>query len=367
MNQSLRPFVILLIAASLPSATAEAATPLIPGTGTWIDYVGDPLEDPEWEFVFNGAKSSREQDEQVRMPQGFSKNNRWFEGPERGYPDFMKVIATPHGGLEGSKYALLVRSLHTGIPGVRSYDNQQDDLIVSCVNRLRTSIPVSELPSFVTRVYLPPASKWENRSGPHFGIRTTSSAETMKEVEVNGSGLFRRSYARKKMEKVRDPYWPGMWIHFASETSPKYKSDHAYIAVRGNRLGHDFKAKEIPNFDCWWTFGMSFTADGMVHYYASEGVDDLTQDDLLTSQYPYGYRALDFGNPFFNIVNRNDGKSWSTPFVIDDPRVYLVRADRVNKIVAQRVKREEQQATRKQQQQQARSRNRQPRNNNGRR
>jgi hypothetical protein len=99
------------------SATTVRAQGLVPGTGTHIDYVGDTFEDTEWEFVQRPGKSSKENDEQTRSPLGYSKNRRWFEGPERGYPDLLKVIPTPEGGLPGSEYALLMRTLHSGVPG----------------------------------------------------------------------------------------------------------------------------------------------------------------------------------------------------------------------------------------------------------
>ena len=60
--------------------------------------------------------------------------------------------------------------------------------------------------------------------------------------------------------------------------------------VRANRNGSDFKGPQITTTG-WWTLGMSFSADGQVHYYAKPGVEDLTQDDYITSQYPYGYRC----------------------------------------------------------------------------
>ena len=69
---------------------------------------------------------------------------------------------------------------------------------------------------------------------------------------------------------------------------------------------------------------MSFTTDGAVHYFASPGVDDLTSADYITSQYPYGYHAESFETFFFNVANMDDGKTWSTPWVIDDPTLYCV-------------------------------------------
>jgi hypothetical protein len=70
---------------------------------------------------------------------------------------------------------------------------------------------------------------------------------------------------------------------------------------------------------------MSFTPDGMVHYFASPGVDDLTAEDHITSQYPYGYRTEWMKTFFFNVCTKDDGKTWSTPWVIDDPKVYFVK------------------------------------------
>ena len=71
----------------------------------------------------------------------------------------------------------------------------------------------------------------------------------------------------------------------------------------------------------------------MIHYYASPGVDDLTEDDYLTSQYPYRRHAERFETLFFNFCNKNDGQTWSTPFLIDDPRLYVVHSNRIVSIV----------------------------------
>ena len=36
---------------------------------------------------------------------------------------------------------------------------------------------------------------------------------------------------------------------------------------------------------------------------------------------------------FFNFCNYNDGRTWSTPFVIDDPRLYVVESERVVQVM----------------------------------
>ncbi len=330
----------LLIGIGMASLMGVPSVPglaqgIVPGTGRMIEYVGDTFEDPDWKYITKSPKSSRENNEQTNMPMGYSANRRWFEGPERGDPDLVKVVSTPEGGLPESDRALLIRTLHSGIPGSNSYDVQQDDLIVDCVSRLGTAINPTEQPSCVVRVYLPPAEQWENRSGPHFGFRCGLSTTRRKERE--GAFAF-------GTELTNEPYWPGMWIHFRSETDRNVDHDSAFIKVRGDRNGRDFKVLEIQQFG-WWTLGMSVTGDGMVHYYAHPGVEPLTAKDHITSQYPYSFRAEQFRTFFFNVCNRNDGKTWSTPFVIDDPQLYLVNSGRINAIVEKKQQRAQRNAT----------------------
>ncbi len=50
---------------------------------------------------------------------------------------------------------------------------------------------------------------------------------------------------------------------------------------------------------------------------------DLTADDYLTSSYPYGDKCLTFNNFFFNVANWDNGQNWSTPWVIDDPKIFV--------------------------------------------
>ncbi len=340
---------LLFTAIGLGASPASEYGAVVPGTGTRIDFVGDPIEDPEWEFIHNHPKSSREQDEQTRFPNGRATNGRWFEGPERGQPDLMKVVPTPAGGLPDSQFALLMRTLHSGVPGRLSFEVQQDDLIVDGVSRIG-AIPVAEIPSIVTRVYLPPAEEWENRTGPHFGFRGTASTTIMKTEEKSQQRFGRLRSFRPQTYQAKEQYWPGIWVHFRSETDSNVQQDSAFLTVRGNRLGHDFNVKEIAADEFgWWTFGMSFTADGRVHYYAKQGVDELTEADHLTSQLPYSYAAEIMENMFFNICNYDDGKTWSTPFVIDDPRLYVVKSERIARIVENK----EQATARREQQRQA--------------
>jgi hypothetical protein len=69
---------------------------------------------------------------------------------------------------------------------------------------------------------------------------------------------------------------------------------------------------------------MSCTADGMVHYYAGEGVEDLTEECYIASYFAHGYRARQFSTFFFNVANQADGRNWTTEWIIDDPALYVV-------------------------------------------
>ena len=336
MNHTFRHLATAVLAVGLVSSSVTQAAPggsVIPGTGTHIDYVGDDFEDANWGFINNFPKSSREQDERLRSPTGKSTNDRWKEGPERGQPDQLKVVPTPPGGLPGSNYSLLMRTMNSGIPGTRTHIVQQDDLIANCISRLGSTISPGDIPNVVAHVYLPAADEWENRTGPHFGFRISASTVATERVS---KGFF-----GSRSETKVEPYWPGIWVHFRSKGSRGAKEDSAFLTVRGNTRGQDVRYKEIPveQFG-WWTLGMSVTPNGQVHYYAKQGVEKLTAEDYLTSQFPYSYSAQSFRTFFFDVCNKDDGRTWSTPFIVDDPKLYLVNASRVAANVKRKVERE---------------------------
>lgn len=296
--------------------SAEAQRPVVPGTGTLLSGVADDFEDPSWKYIPNDPKSTEENDENQRTPTGKSSNGRWYEGIKRGHPDVVKRVPTPEGGLPGSEGALMLQSKFTGIPGRPSGEMQQDDFVANVQYRLKRRVDVSEVPSVTTRVYLPPVAEWEHRNGPHFGFRL--ALETTALVEKDGLFGF------KKREMDNEVYWPGMFIEFKSKALTKDEHDYASIRIRGNSRGGDFAGPQITTTG-WWTLGMSVTPDGMVHYYASPGIDDLTEEDYITSQYPYGYQAERFRTFFYNICSADDGRRWSTAFIVDDPQVFLAR------------------------------------------
>ena len=319
-QSSIRTNVVVLLSllTLIPSANAAA---IVPGTGQKVSLVGDDFEDAKWKFIHNFPKSSEEEDENKRFPTGQAVNGRWYEGIKRGQPDFLRQVPTPAGGLADSQGALLMRTLRSGIPGRVTNRMMQDDLIVSCHTRLKRTIPVSQKPNCVVRVYMPPFEKWENRSGPTFGFRLSVLTHAWKVPEQQSRGFFRNT----AKQYVTETYWPGMFVQFRSETSRNNNSDSAFFTIRGGRRGGDFRGPEIKQTG-WWTLGMSCSPDGQIHYYAKPGVEELTADDHIASQYPYSYRAERFKTFFFNVCNRDDGRTWSTSWIIDDPSLYYMPA-----------------------------------------
>jgi hypothetical protein len=296
-------FLVATVVVSAINSRANAGTPFVPGTGEFLKDCSDDFEDQSWSYRYNHPKSSHEQDERTRSPGGMSSNRLWHEGAKRGTPDVVKRVATPPGGIEGSQGALLFATKNAGIPGKISNEQQQDDLLMLFNRRLGRSIPIAWQPSCTVRVYLPPFDQWENRTGPSFGMRADCTGRT-------GDG-------------ESEPYWPGMFFLFRSETNRNIEKDAAKLTVRAGTRGNDIRSKDITE-PGWWTLGMSFTSDGQVHYYASEGVDDLTSDDFITSQFPYGMRCQTFNNFFFNVANWDTGRTWSTSWVIDDPKIFVI-------------------------------------------
>jgi hypothetical protein len=299
-------FILSLFTATALSVihpTVHAGTPFVPGTGEFLADCCDDFEDPSWSYRYNHPKSSHEQDEKQRSPGGRSGNGLWHEGGKRGTPDLVKRVDTPPGGIDGSTGALLFATKNSGVPGRISNEQQQDDLLMMFDRRLGRPIPITWQPSCTVRVYLPPFEEWENRTGAQFGMR----------ADCRG----------RKPGSQPEEYWPGMFFLFRSETSRKIEQDSVKLTLRADRRGHDTRSLDITE-PGWWTLGMSFTSDGQVHYFASPGVDDLTQDDYLLSQFPYNMRGVTFHNFFFNVANWDNGRTWSTQWVIDDPKIFVI-------------------------------------------
>jgi len=312
----LKTLVLSMLTTGVAVTTADAQ--VVPGTGYKINEVGDDFEDENWGYTPNWPKSSQNLDGQTRASLGESTNNRWYESGYRGQPDFIARVQTPAGGLAGSKGSLLLRSKFTGIPEMITRKQQQDDFLAN-VNGHIGAISVQYSPSIVTRVYLPEWKEWEQRTGASFGFRADCEGMMVKKEEKRG--LFG---LRVREERKMDAYWPGFFIQYNCAKDPQNATDSALVLIRSDEQGRDLFGPLITE-PGWWTFGMSFTPDGKVHYYASPGVDPLTQADYITSQYPYGAKTERVVTFFYNVVNMDDGRTWSTSWIVDDPAVYAVR------------------------------------------
>jgi hypothetical protein len=297
------------------TGAGPAAAQVVPGTGTLVMF--DDFEDPEWDFTFNLPKSSKEEDEQVRFPLGVSSNNKWFESPKRGCPDVVRRVETPLHGIIGSQGSLYLRSRDTGVPGRPGFQQAQDDFIMKA-----QAISIANSPNWVVRVYLPPWNQWEQRTGVSFGLRAGVQGPHT-ELEDVGRWLFRR---KKSITEI-EPYYPGIFIQYNCARDKHHDEDHALFVIRAGNDGQDVVGPRIRQTG-WWTLGMSITPDSRVHYYARPGVGDLTSRDLMLSTTPYGRQAQYFNTIFFDVCNMDNGTSWTTPWIIDDPAVYSLGGSR---------------------------------------
>jgi hypothetical protein len=310
MNNTAKLLALTLM--SIPQLLMGQSGNFVPGSGTRLENVGDDFEEANWGYVFNLPKSTEEQNEKQNLPLGKSTNGRWYEGAKRGQPDVVQRIATPEGGLAGSQGSMLIRSLQTGIPGQPSFKMQQEDFILNVQYRTGGTIPVTQNPSVVTRVYLPPTEEWDRRSGPHFAFRV--ALETTKKTP--------RKILFMTTKEEDEVYWPGLFICMDSREQTKQAEDRVYFRVRANGQGGDVLGPEITTLG-WWTLGISMSENGAVHYYARPGVEDLTGQDYITSMFPYNYKAETFRSAFFNIVNGDNGRSWTSTLIVDDTYVFL--------------------------------------------
>ncbi len=283
---------------------------VIPGSGTKIDQVGDDFEDPRWSYQFNLPKCFNNKDTTTaaNYPGGASANGRWFEGMKRGQPDVIRRVTPPAGGIPGSSGALLLTSLKTG-GQYPTYTLQQEDLIANVFKRVG-KIPVTRRPNVVTRVWFPPFEEWENRPGNcHFAFRL--ALEQRPYVSQGGDDHI---------------FWPGIFVNMIR--NPKAAEDGSpyamYMWMKASGRGTQIRGPQSTQTG-WWTMGMSVSPDGKVNYFAKPGIEDLTANDMIGSDYPFGNRAVLFRNFFFNVCNGDNGRSWSGQFVIDDPTMFIAK------------------------------------------
>ena len=210
-----------------------------------------------------------------------------------------------------------MQTLYSGIPGQLSNKFQQDDLIANVSQKIGYMLPASWTPSYVVRVYVPPFEEWEKRVGSSFGFR--ADCQTMINKPTKVGKFFRTGGTSKEMEQ----YWPGFFFQYNAKNHPQHPDKNtATILIRSGERGEDIPGPAILH-EGWWTLGLTITPDGRVHYYGHEGVANLTAKDHLYSNFPYGYKCLQTSTFFFNVVNQDDGKTWSTRWIVDDPKVYV--------------------------------------------
>jgi len=309
--------IAILFAAALFGWQAPVDAQIVPGTGQLLTELADDFEDPNWSFVLNLPKASTNIDKVDRQPAGYSSNGKWFESTYRGTPDYVQRVETPQGGLPGSKGALAMRTKFSGIPGQLSNKFQQDDLIANVSQKMGFMLPANWTPSYVVRVYVPPFETWEQRIGSSFGFR--ADCQTILDKPTKVGRFFRTGGTSKAIEQ----YWPGFFFQFNGKNHPQHTMQNtATILIRSGERGEDIQGPVITR-PGWWTLGMTITTDGKVHYYGHEGVANLASRDHLYSSLPYGYKCLQTSTYFFNVVNQDDGKTWSTQWIVDDPKVYV--------------------------------------------
>lgn len=307
---------VILVTTPILFVPTISSAQIVPGTGTLLN--SDDFEDANWGYTMNWPKSSKEEDEQIRYPLGQSTNRLWLESPKRGAPDTVKRTETPAGGLAGSTGALYLRTRDTGVPGHPRYKQAQDDFILAA-----KPVSIAYNPNFTVRVWLPPFEQWEQRSGVSFGIRVGLNGPQTKTEEVSSGRFFKR----KSMETVtkNEPYYPGFFIALVPANDPQNKTGKPYarLMIRANEMGHEMNGPIITQTG-WWTFGMSVSGDARCHYYAHAGVEELTARDHIVSALPYAIPGNYFNTIFFNVCTGDDGQTWSTPWIIDDPKVYYI-------------------------------------------
>ena len=231
----------------------------MPGTGEFLKDCCDDFEDPNWSYRYNLPKSSHEQDENQRSPGGMSNNGLWHEGGKRGTPDVVKRVPTPPGGIEGSTGALMFATKNSGIPG-----NVQQ--------QAAAGRPVDDVQ--------PPAGPVDSDdlAAELHGARLSAGVGQVGKSQWSVVRHAVRLPGRNP-DGTMEAYWPGMFMLFQSKTEQGRQTGSRARSRSAATVWATMSAASTSIEPGWWTLGMSFTADGQIHYYGHKGVDDLTADD----------------------------------------------------------------------------------------
>ena len=221
--------------------------------------------------------------------------------------DTLNPIWTP--GLRGMPES---RTIQSGVLSIRSIDNGDDpypsaeDMTSTYADQIGRALDASEGPSIVAWIWLPPFDEWPvgvNASGfrEWFGVRVTAYDAEL--PLINGF------------------YFPGIYAS-TDDAGP------CLIARAGDGYGPDITIGRIAAAG-WWTFGLSWNAEGVTEYYAAPGRVSLTSTDLLhvspTYPDPAANRSIDqlIGNFIALRMAYPPTGQLSPDWLMDNFRVYV--------------------------------------------
>ena len=188
---------------------------------------------------------------------------------------------------------MLFQTLHSGIPGTLTHQQQQDDLLHNIAgdggDDSRELEPELHLPRVCAADQV-------------LGAARRGDVRLSHGLGCNG--------ATRSIGRASFCTWSG-----SRRTASRRRSVRAWI--RADNGGRDMPSLTFEP-ETWITMGISHTPDGAVHFFLRPGIDDLTKEDCVGSYWCYGYRAHTFQTFFFNVINMDDGRSVSTPWIVDD-------------------------------------------------
>lgn len=174
-------------------------------------------------------------------------------GGEAGNAGHCEAGADAGGRDRGQQRVHVVSTLHSGIPGTLTHQQQQDDLLHNSQANAGT-IPVTWSPNCICRVCVPPVKYWERRDGATFGYRT---------------GLM-----------AHEEYWPGIFLHMERKPTDGKQGPLVRAWIRADNGGRDMPSLTFEP-ETWITMGISHTPDGAVHFFLRPGIDDLTKEAFV--------------------------------------------------------------------------------------
>ncbi len=98
---------------------------------------------------------------------------------------------------------------------------------------------------------------------------------------------FRATVRGSKPDKKNEtePYWPGIFVNYKRQAERRKNEAPATWVIRASNPGGDYVVRPIKETG-WYTLGMSFSPDGMIHYYIRQGNRRSHIADRVASQHP---------------------------------------------------------------------------------